>query len=104
LTHARSRARLDPAGHAVALEAQDRELWDQPAIQRGLALLDRAVARRLPGSFQIKAAIAALHVTGPPGETDWRQIFLLYDSLLRTEPSPVVQVNRAVALAEAGLP
>jgi RNA polymerase sigma-70 factor (ECF subfamily) len=104
LTHARSRARLDPEGQVVALEAQDRRLWDQPAIQRGLALLDHAVARRLPGSFQIKAAIAALHVTARPGETDWRQIFLLYDSLLRMEPSPVVQVNRAVALAEAGLP
>ncbi len=104
LTHARSRARLDPKGNVVALEAQDRALWDQPAIARGLELLDGAVARRLPGPFQIKAAIAALHVTAVRGATDWRQIVLLYDSLLRMEPSPVVQVNRAVALAEAGQP
>jgi RNA polymerase sigma-70 factor (ECF subfamily) len=104
VTHARSRARLDATGEVVALEAQDRRLWDQPSIARGLALLDRAVARRLPGPFQIKAAIAALHVTATPGATDWRQIVLLYDSLLRMEPSPVVRVNRAVALAEAGEP
>jgi RNA polymerase sigma-70 factor (ECF subfamily) len=104
LTHARSRARIDPAGRVVALEVQDRMLWDKPQIDRGLALLDRAVARRLPGPFQIKAAIAALHVTAAPDATDWRQIVLLYGSLLRMEPSAVVQLNRAVALAEAGWP
>lgn len=104
LTHARSAARLDPAGHTVALDAQDRSLWNQPQIARGLAILDQAVARRLPGPFQIKAAIAALHLAADPDVTDWRQIVLLYDSLLRMEPSPVVQLNRAVALAEAGWP
>ncbi|MGO4741696.1 RNA polymerase, partial [Bosea sp. 2KB_26] len=63
-------------------------------------MLDRAMARRAPGPFQIKAAIAALHAQSEP--PDWPQIILLYDALLRMEPTPVVQLNRAVALAEAG--
>jgi RNA polymerase sigma-70 factor (ECF subfamily) len=101
LTHARRAARLD-GETIIPLEEQDRRLWDTAMISEGLAVLDRAVARRAGGPFQIKAAIAALHVQAAPGQTDWRQIALLYDSLLRMEPTPVVRLNRAVALAEAG--
>jgi RNA polymerase sigma-70 factor (ECF subfamily) len=72
-------------------------------IGEGLNLLDRAMTRRAPGPFQIKATIAALHVqTAEGSSTDWPQIALLYDSLLRMEPTPVIRLNRAVALAEAG--
>jgi RNA polymerase sigma-70 factor (ECF subfamily) len=101
LTHARRAARLE-GETIIPLEDQDRRLWDASLIAEGLAVLDRAVARHAGGPFQIKAAIAALHVQGGPGDTDWRQIALLYDSLLRIEPTPVVRLNRAVALAEAG--
>ena len=102
LTHARRAARI-AQGALVPLEAQDRRLWDAAMIGEGLGLLDRAMARHAPGPFQIKAAIAALHVQPEPGGgTDWRQIALLYDSLLRMEPTPVVRLNRAVALAESG--
>jgi RNA polymerase sigma-70 factor (ECF subfamily) len=103
LTHARSAARLKD-GRIVPLDDQDRGLWDHGAIGEGLGVLDRAMARRAPGPFQVKAAIAALHAQSAPGATDWRQIAALYDSLLRMEPTPVVRLNRAVALAEAGLP
>jgi RNA polymerase sigma-70 factor (ECF subfamily) len=103
LTHARRAARI-AQGALVPLEAQDRRLWDAAMIGEGLGLLDRAMARHAPGPFQIKAAIAALHVQPEPGGgTDWRQIALLYDSLLRIEPTPVVRLNRAVALAESGM-
>ena len=72
-------------------------------IDEGLTLLDIAVARRLPGPFQIQAAIGALHVRAEtPEETDWTQIFLLYERLAALAPSPVVLLNRAVALAETG--
>lgn len=103
VTHARSAARF-AQGNLVPLEAQDRRLWDKARIAEGLGLLDRAMARRRSGPFQIKAAIAALHVQDAPGGgTDWPQIVLLYDALLRMEPTPVVRLNRAVALAEAGM-
>ena len=102
-THARRRARLDGTGAIVALDAQDRGLWDREMVAEGLALLDRAVARRAPGPFQIKAAISALHAEAErPQATDWRQMVLLYDALLAHEPTAVVRLNRAVALAEAG--
>ena len=97
LTHARHAAR-SRAGAMVALTDQDRALWDHSALAEGLALIDKAMTRRAPGPYQIKAAIAACHVDGP----DWPQIALLYDSLYRMEPTPVVQLNRAVALAETG--
>ncbi|GAU84832.1 RNA polymerase sigma factor [Bosea sp. BIWAKO-01] len=100
ITEARRAARLDAGGTSIPLALQDRRLWDGARIAEGLALLDRVVARRAPGPFQIKAAIAALHVQVEP--PDWPQIVLLYDSLLRMEPTPVVQLNRAAALAEAG--
>ena len=102
LAHARRRARLDAQGASLPIASQDRSLWHNTAIAEGLAVLDRAIGRATPGPFQIKAAIGALHVAeaGP----DWRQIALLYDSLLRMEPTPVVRLNRAVALAESGSP
>ena len=100
ITHARRAARVDAAGATVPLADQDRTLWDQSAIAEGLSLIDRAMARRTPGPYQVKAAIAACHVhdSGP----DWPQIALLYASLYRMEPTQVVQLNRAVALAEIG--
>jgi RNA polymerase sigma factor (sigma-70 family) len=103
LTQARRAARLDGMGAIIPLDQQDRSLWNAPRLAEGIALLDRAMARRAAGPFQIKAAIAALH-SGQPGATDWPQIVLLYDALLRMENSPVVRLNRAVALAEAGAP
>jgi RNA polymerase sigma factor (sigma-70 family) len=100
ITHARRGARVDGAGATVALGDQNRAQWDHGAIDEGLRLIDTALSRRAPGPYQIKAAIAACHVaaSGP----DWPQIALLYESLYRIEPTPVVQLNRAVALAEAG--
>ena len=98
ITHARHTAR-ERAGVMVALSDQDRFLWDHTAIAEGLALIDTALTRRKPGPFQIKAAIAACHVQA---DTDWRQIALLYVSLLRHEPTPVIRLNHAVAVAEAG--
>lgn len=103
LAHARHAARFDAAGAFRPLDEQDRALWDREMIAEGLAHLDTAVARRLPGPFQLQAAIGALHVQAEnPEETDWQQIFLLYDRLAALAPSPVVRLNRAVALAETG--
>lgn len=103
LNHARHAARFDEAHHLIALDAQDRSLWDQTLTTEGLELLDTAVARRLPGPFQIQAAISALHIQAEtPDQTDWPQILLLYDRLLALTPSPIVALNRAVALAETG--
>ena len=99
ITHARHAAR-SRAGATVALTDQNRALWDHAAIAEGLDLIEAAMTRRTPGPYQIKAAIAACHVQR--AAPDWRQIALLYDSLLRLEPTPVVQLNRAVALAETG--
>jgi predicted RNA polymerase sigma factor len=100
LTHARRAARIGADGASLAPPEQDRSLWDHAMIAEGIGLIDRAMARRAPGPYQIKAAIAALHCA--EGPTDWRQIVLLYDALLRMEPTPVVGLNRAVALAQAG--
>jgi predicted RNA polymerase sigma factor len=98
-THARRRARWAGAG-VVPLEAQDHMLWDTALLAEAETLLDQAMAHRLPGPFQIQAAIAALH--SQPGPRDWPQIALLYDALLRMDRNPVIRLNRAVALAEAG--
>ena len=100
LTHARGNARTDAAGATVPIAAQDRRLWDQAAIAEGLTLIDAAMTRRNPGPYQSKAAIAACHVHGT--SPDWSQIAALYANLLRHEPTPVVQLNHAVALAETG--
>jgi RNA polymerase sigma factor (sigma-70 family) len=102
-THARRGARSSHDGSLVPLSRQDRALWDGGMIAEGLAILDRAITVDRPGSYQVKAAIGALHVdTANHSETDWPQIVRLYDTLLRYEPTPVVRLNRAVALAEAG--
>jgi RNA polymerase sigma-70 factor (ECF subfamily) len=102
LHDARRAARVDVNGRYVALEEQDRTLWDQGRIREGLRALERALLMRRPGAYQLQAAIAALHVEAPTAaETDWEQIAQLYDALLRINPSPVVAVNRAVAVAFA---
>ena len=103
LTGARFPARTGPDGEAVLLEDQDRRLWDRSAIRRGLALLGRApAAGRGLGPYGLQAAIAACHAIAPTvQETDWEQIVLLYEALGRLAPSPVVELNRAVAVAMA---
>jgi RNA polymerase sigma factor (sigma-70 family) len=100
LTAARHRARIGADGASVPPAAQDRSLWDQARIEEGRALLSRAMARHQPGPFQIKAAIADCQMA--EGGPDWSQITLLYGALWRFEPTPVVSLNTAVALAEAG--
>ena len=101
LQHARSRARFDQEGSVVLLEEQDRQLWDQKLIAEGLALIDKAVRHRRPGPYQVQAAIAALHARAQrPQDTDWGEIDLLYGTLERMQPSPVVTLNRAVAAAK----
>ncbi|CAN0595578.1 unnamed protein product, partial [Ectocarpus sp. 12 AP-2014] len=103
LAHARAPARSATTGAMIALDEQDRALWDKTLIDEGLALLDNAMARHLPGPFQIQAAISALHVRASrPQDTDWDQILLLYTRLEALTPSPVVSLNRSVALAETG--
>jgi RNA polymerase sigma-70 factor, ECF subfamily len=105
LTDARRAARLDARGRAVALADQDRGRWDAAAIAEGAALLDRALRLRRPGPYQLQAAIAALHATALSwAETDWAQIAALYAALAAHDPSPVVAVNRAVAVGFADGP
>lgn len=102
LQHSRAAARFDAEGTVVLLDAQDRRLWTRPAIDEGLTLLDKAMRHRAPGPYQAQAAIAALHARAPSAEdTDWAQIERLYAALERMEPSPVVTLNRAVALGKA---
>ena len=109
LTDARRTARTDDLGDLVLLEDQDRRLWDPATIAEGEAILEDALCQGRPGPYQLHAAIAACHSTATTAaETDWRQIALLYAELIRHEPSPIVEANRAVALAmaegpEAGL-
>lgn len=102
LQHARSAARFDAEGQIVLLEDQDRSLWNRAMIAEALALIDKAMRHRQPGIYQIQAAIAALHARAArPQDTDWNQISLLYATLERLQPSPVVTLNRAVAVAKA---
>src|SRR5690242_20457249 len=102
-------ARVDAAGDLVLLEDQDRTLWNWAEVVEGMELLDTALALHRPGPYQIQAAISALHAEAPtPEETDWQQIALLYARLADMTPSPVVELNQAVAVAmaegpEAGL-
>ncbi len=101
LQHARAKARLDGAGAIILLEDQDRRLWDRGLIAEGLALLDKALRHQAAGAYRIQAAIAALHARSARAEdTDWREIDLLYAALERLQPSPVVTLNRAVALSK----
>jgi RNA polymerase sigma-70 factor, ECF subfamily len=105
LHHARAGARQAADGRPVPLADQDRGRWDRALIGEGVALLDRAMAMRAPGAYQLQAAIAALHAQAPGfAETDWAQIALLYRELARRAPSPVVEVNRAVAVGMADGP
>jgi RNA polymerase sigma-70 factor (ECF subfamily) len=105
LHDARRAARVDASGRYVALEDQDRSLWDQDRIREGLAKLERAVRRRRPGEYQLQAAITALQIQAPDAEsTDWAQIAELYGALGRLNPSPVVELNRAVAVGLASGP
>jgi RNA polymerase sigma-70 factor, ECF subfamily len=104
LHHARAAAR-QAGGRPVPLEEQDRSRWDRALITEGTHVLDEALVHRDPGPYQLQAAIAALHAQAPRfDDTDWPQIALLYGSLARLEPSPVVEVNRAVAVGMADGP
>ena len=105
LHDARREARADADGDLVLLEDQDRSRWDAARIAEGTALTERSLQMGRPGPYQVQAAIAALHDGAPTaGETDWRQIALLYDALRRMDPSPVVALNQAVAVAMADSP
>ena len=98
LQDARRRARVDADGALVLLEEQDRDLWDQGRIDEGRRVLARALALRVAGPYQLQAAVASLHAED---ETDWRQVAALYGRLAELAPSPVVELNRAVAVAMA---
>ena len=101
LTDARRPAREGPGGELVRLEDQDRGRWDAARIAEGQALVERALRLRRVGPYQLQAAIAAVHDEAPStDETDWVQILGLYEVLVRVAPSPVVSLNRAVALAQ----
>jgi RNA polymerase sigma-70 factor (ECF subfamily) len=103
LHHSRRDARIDDAGEIVLVEHQDRSLWHRDEIAEGTALLDDALARRWPGRYQLQAAIAAIHANAPSfAATDFAQIAALYGELLRFDPSPVVELNRAIAVGFAG--
>jgi RNA polymerase sigma-70 factor, ECF subfamily len=109
LQESRHAARTSPTGELILLENQDRALWNKEQIAEGVALLEKALKSRRFGAYTLQAAIAAVHAEAESvAVTDWRQIVVLYDRLLRIQPSPVVQLNRAVAIAmcdgpEAGL-
>jgi RNA polymerase sigma-70 factor, ECF subfamily len=102
LQDSRREARVDESGELVLLEDQDRSLWDRREIETGLGLLERATRLGPPGSYALQAAIAAEHAkASSAAETDWRRIASLYELLFRAQPSPVVALNRAVAVAMA---
>jgi RNA polymerase sigma-70 factor (ECF subfamily) len=102
LQHARAATRLDGDGNIVLLEEQDRTQWNRGMIAEGLAMVDKAMQHRLPGPYQLQAAIAALHAqAAQAADTDWHEIDLLYAALERLQPSPVVTLNRAVAVSKA---
>ena len=105
LHHARTDSRTDASGALVPLEEQDRSAWDRGEIAAGVAALERALRHGRVGPYQLQAAIAACHATAPgPADTDWAQIVDLYDQLVALVPSPVVRLNRAVAVAMADGP
>jgi RNA polymerase sigma-70 factor, ECF subfamily len=102
LQHARNEARFAADGSLILLDDQNRSKWNQKLIAEGLALIDKAVRHRKSGPYQIQAAIAALHSGAEkPEDTDWKQIDLLYGALELVQPSPVVTLNRAVAVSKA---
>jgi RNA polymerase sigma-70 factor, ECF subfamily len=101
LQHARAAARFDADGQIVLLDDQDRNLWNGDLIAQASALLDKAIRHNRPGPYQVQAAIASLHARAArPQDTDWAQIDLLYATLERMQPSPVITLNRAVAVAK----
>ena len=109
LQESRRAARTSPTGELILLENQDRSLWNREQIAEGVALLEKALKSRRFGAYTLQAAIAAVHAEAESvAATDWRQIVAIYDQLVRIQPSPVVHLNRAVAIAmrdgpEAGL-
>jgi RNA polymerase sigma-70 factor (ECF subfamily) len=101
LTQSRRAARADAAGELVRLAEQDRSLWDRALIDQGQTIVRRCLARRQPGPYQVQAAIAAVHGdAATAADTDWAQILALYDQLMALAPTPIVALNRAVAVAE----
>ena len=101
LQHARAPARFDSQGEIILLEDQDRSLWKRAFITEGLALIDKAMRHRRPGPYQVQAAIAALHArAAKPQDTNWAGIDALYATLEQMQPSPVVTLNRAVAVSK----
>ena len=105
LQHSRRAARVDPVGEMVLLQDQDRARWDHDMIDEGATALDVAMELGSPGTYQVQAAIAALHAQAPrPEDTDWPQIAALYGALARMAPSPIIELNRAVAIAMADGP
>jgi RNA polymerase sigma-70 factor, ECF subfamily len=101
LQHARATARLDANGNLVLLEDQDRGLWNRALIAEGLVLVEKAQRTEIPGPYQLQAAIAAVHARAArPQETDWKQIDQIYALLEVLQPSPVVTLNRAVAVSK----
>lgn len=102
LTHARAPVRLNPAGDLVPLAEQDRRLWNHECIAEGTTLLEQALPAGYVGSFQLQAAIAAVHAEAPSGpSTDWAQILVLYEMLEQVDPTPAATLGRAIATAEA---
>jgi RNA polymerase sigma-70 factor (ECF subfamily) len=102
LTSARSAARADEDGALVLLADQDRSRWDQRRLAEGRSLVEAALAQHRPGPYQLQAAIAACHAdAATAADTDWRQIAALYSELLGFDPSPVIEANRAIAVAYA---
>ena len=100
LQESRRAARTSPDGDLILLEQQDRSLWNREQIAEGISLTERALRSRRFGAYTLQAAIAAVHAeSSSTASTDWRQVTLLYDRLLRMQPSPVVELNRAVAVA-----
>jgi RNA polymerase sigma-70 factor (ECF subfamily) len=105
LHHSRRQARVGSGGELILLSQQDRALWDRCQIQEGLALLEKALRLRRPGSYQLQAAISALHTRAPRAEdTDWPQIAALYGELRHYADSPVIRLNQAVAVSMAQTP
>lgn len=100
LHESRRAARTSASGDLVLLEQQDRSLWNQDLMREGIALVERTLSSKRIGPYTLQASIAAVHAEAlSAGETDWPQIVALYDLLLRTEPSPIIELNRAVAVA-----
>src|SRR5215471_15024406 len=105
LHDSRREARVSDEGDLVLLEDQDRTKWKRPQIEEGVQLVEQALRMGRPGPYQVQGAIAAVHAeAATAGETDWRQIAVLYDQLLRYERTPVIELNRAVAISYAATP